>query len=217
MKNRQGIFPIVLGLLLIAGAVGLIAWNLFSDKKAQESSADALTQLRQTISSPAPVSAPLPGKEETHSPAPTAEEIVIPDHILNPNMDMPTETVNGWDYIGILEIPAIDLCLPIISQWSDAALNVAPCRYSGSAYTGDLILSGHNYTAHFWYLSDLSTGDNVCFTDIDGNVFSYEVAERETLRPTAVEQMKSGDWDLTLFTCTLGGQSRVTIRCIQTN
>lgn len=214
MKFRQGIFPIVLGLLLIAGAGVLAAWNLFSDHKAQESSADALTQLRQTISSSAPVSTPFPGNEETCIPAPAAKEFVVPDYILNPNMDMPTESINGWDYIGILEIPSIDLYLPIISQWSDAALNVAPCRYSGSAYTGDLILSGHNYTAHFWHLSDLSPGDNVYFTDIDGNVFSYIVAERETLRPTAVEQMKSGDWALTLFTCTLGGQSRITIRCI---
>ncbi len=132
-------------------------------------------------------------------------------------MDMPTETIDGRDYIGILEIPAIDLYLPIISQWTYDALEEAPCRYSGSAYTNDLILAGHNYTAHFWYLIDLSVGDSVYFTDIDGNVFHYEVIDRETLRPTAVEYLESGEWDLTLFTCTLGGQSRVTIRCIQTN
>ncbi len=28
-----------------------------------------------------------------------------------------------------------------------------------------------------------------------------------------VEEMITGDWDLTLFTCTLGGQTRVTVRC----
>ena len=37
--------------------------------------------------------------------------------------------------------------------------------------------------------------------------------EIERLRPTAVKEMTSGDWDLTLFTCTVGGQSRVTVRC----
>lgn len=25
--------------------------------------------------------------------------------------------------------------------------------------------------------------------------------------------MKEGDWDLTLFTCTFGGQQRFTVRC----
>ena len=48
---------------------------------------------------------------------------------------------------------------------------------------------------------------------MDGNVFRYEVVELETLMPTAIEEMTSGDWDLTLFTCTIGGGSRVTVRC----
>jgi len=39
------------------------------------------------------------------------------------------------------------------------------------------------------------------------------VAAREVLLPTAVEEMTAGEWDLTLFTCTLGGRSRVTVRC----
>ena len=47
---------------------------------------------------------------------------------------------------------------------------------------------------------------------MDGNVFTYKMVERETLLPTSIEAMESGDWDLTLFTCTVGGQSRVTIR-----
>ena len=38
------------------------------------------------------------------------------------------------------------------------------------------------------------------------------MVERETLNPTDVAGMEAGDWDLTLFTCTVGGQSRVTVR-----
>ena len=30
-----------------------------------------------------------------------------------------------------------------------------------------------------------------------------------------IEEMAAGDWDLTLFTCTLGGQARLTLRCTQ--
>lgn len=47
---------------------------------------------------------------------------------------------------------------------------------------------------------------------MDGNVFTYKMVEQETLLPTSIDAMESGDWDLTLFTCTVGGQSRVTIR-----
>ena len=51
------------------------------------------------------------------------------------------------------------------------------------------------------------------FTDMDGNEFVYSVLEIETLTPYSVQQMTTGDWDLTLFTCTIGGTSRVTVRC----
>ena len=51
------------------------------------------------------------------------------------------------------------------------------------------------------------------FTDIDGNIFEYEAAEIQELEPTAIEEMTDSGWDLSLFTCTLGGQTRLTVRC----
>ena len=45
---------------------------------------------------------------------------------------------------------------------------------------------------------------------VEAGAFSEEL---ETLDADAVDYMSAGDWDLTLFTCTYGGQSRVTIRC----
>ena len=45
----------------------------------------------------------------------------------------------------------------------------------------------------------------------------YEVSRVEQLERTAIEEMESGDWDLTLFTCTVGGAARVTVRCQQTD
>ena len=76
-----------------------------------------------------------------------------------------------------------------------------------------MIIAAHNYRTHFGHLKELGTGDEVRFTDMEGNVFRYTVAELETLGKYDVDDMKSGDWDLTLFTCTYGGQSRVTVRC----
>ena len=129
---------------------------------------------------------------------------------------MPTVEVDGNRYIGRVTIPALGLELPVMSQWSYPNLKIAPCRYQGSAYTGDLIIAGHNYRTHFGPLKNLGGGDAVLFTDADGNQFRYTVAQVETLAKTAVEEMAAGDWDLTLFTCTLGGQTRVTVRCVET-
>ena len=42
---------------------------------------------------------------------------------------------------------------------------------------------------------------------------NMEMPEIQILQPGDVEEMLSGGWALTLFTCTLGGRTRVTVRC----
>lgn len=143
----------------------------------------------------------------------SSEETVIPDYILNPEMDMPTEKIDGKEYIGKLQVPSLELDLPIMARWSYDNLAIAPNRFAGSAYLNNMILMAHNYDRHFGRLKTLQPGDAIEFVDVDGNVFKYEVREVLTIQPTAVEEMKTGDWDLTLFTCTKGGAARVTIRC----
>lgn len=213
--KRKGSVLITLGLLLMAAALLLTVYNLYERQRAERFASRAAAQLENLL--PAPV---LGENEEegTASPEPSAtslpdSETEIPDYILNPNMEMPVETVDNVDYVGLLQIPALELELPIISQWSDALLKKAPCRYSGSVYNGSLILAGHNYTSHFGKLRKLHTGDSVTFTDMDGNVFRFSVAEMEVLQGNDLEGMENSDYPLTLFTCTAGRQSRITIRC----
>ena len=121
--------------------------------------------------------------------------------------------IDGYAYIGYLSIPSLGLELPVMSEWDYTRLKIAPCRYAGSVKTDNLVIAAHNYRRHFGPIKKLAIGDEVYFTDVDGIVFCYEVVEMVTLSPTAVEEMSAGDYDLTLFTCTYGGQSRVTVRC----
>lgn len=92
-------------------------------------------------------------------------------------------------------------------------MRISPCRYEGAAYLDNMVICGHSYRTHFRSLKELSAGDAVSFTDTDGNKFNYQVTGIEILNADAVEEMLSGDWDLTLFTCTTGGVSRVALRC----
>lgn len=202
---------ITIGLLLIAAALFLVSYNLYDELRAEQSARQAVTQLDAYLPAEAAPEAPSDSTGD-QEPLVSDERTVIPDYVLSPNMEMPVETINGIDFIGVLRIPALELELPIISEWNYPNLKSAPCRYSGSAYLNNLILCGHNYASHFGSLKTLSEGDIATFTDIDGNVFIYKMVERETLNPTDIEGMESGNWDLTLFTCTVGGQSRVTIR-----
>lgn len=200
MGNTLRKICMVSGLLLIAAALCLFVYN----KREAESAAQTAEQALQEISD-VPHVLEQPQESEIHS--------IIPDYISDPTMEMPTVEVDGNFYIGILEIHALELSLPVISEWNDTRLKQAPCRYKGSVYLDNLIIAGHNYKKHFGGLKNLQIGDTITFTDMDEHCFSYTVTALEELDGTAIEAMESGDWDLMLFTCTIGGKKRVTVRC----
>ena len=194
-RNKSQVL-IVLGILLIALGILLEMFNLYYSSRALKSVNQIIEQM-----------------DELEEQELQVNE--IPDYLLNPKMDMPEQEIDGQRYIGKLTIPGYGLDLPIISQWSYPNLKVAPCRYQGSAYQNNLIIAAHNYDSHFGKLKNIPINEEVLFTDIDGNIFRYQVAEKEVLKDTAIDEMKAGEWDLTLFTCTVGGANRMTIRCQQ--
>ncbi len=200
-----GRFCIFGGLLLLAAALCLALYNIREQTDAANSAAGALNQIKQSIIQPqAPETVP----EST-------TDLWIPEHLRNPDMPMPETEIDGQKYIGIVTIPALEISLPVISEWTYPRLKVAPCRFVGSAYKNDLIIMAHNYATHFGGLGRLQQEDEVYFEDMSGNVFQYRVVEKEIVDGMDGEEMVSGEWDLTLFTCTVGGKSRVTIRCEQ--
>ena len=205
---NKGKVLIITGLLLIAAALCLTGYNLWSDYKAGKTADDAAQKVQGMINTD-PV--PPEGRMVTDDPA----DIEYPDYILNPDMEMPVKTVDGRDYIGTLSIPSLGILLPVQNEWNYPNLRVSPCRYSGTAYKGNFVICAHNYDRHFGQIKNLRYGDKISFLDLDGNRFSYIIEEVETLRPTAVEEMTSDEWDLTLFTCTLGGSTRIAVRCMK--
>lgn len=204
-KNWIGKIFTITGLLLFAAALALSVYNLWDGYRAEQSREKLLEEYRdknQNISDE--------GEQAEESDG------QIPDYQLNPEMEMPEvrlEELDGAACIGVLEIPEIDLKLPVLSEWSYPLLKKAPCRYSGSAYLDNLVIAAHNYRTHFGKLKELEVGTEVIFTDAAGNRFEYKVAAVEALTPQSVEEMTSGEWALSLFTCTLDGKNRVTVRC----
>lgn len=136
----------------------------------------------------------------------------VPDHVLDPAREMPIIEVENISVVASISFPTIGLELPVANEWSYELLRDTPCRYSGTPYQAPMVILGHNYTRHFGRLSTLSIGDKVQLTDAQGYVFTYTVQEKETLPATAVKEVTLSDWDLTLFTCDLSGNSRFTVR-----
>ena len=197
MENKKGTFCMAAGFLLVLAALLLTGYNVWDEGRAGDA-ADATFQALKFQTEE--------GREEL-------PEYILPDYLVDPRFEMPTVEIDGYDYIGYLDIPSLELSLPVMSEWSYPQLKIAPCRYAGSVYLDDMILAAHNYDRHFGRLKNLEGGELVRFTDVDGNVFDFSVTELELLWPEQTEEMLSGEWDLTLFTCTLGGRQRVTVRC----
>lgn len=214
-SRKCGIVLIVLGLLCLAAAWTLVGRNLLEEREAGESANQVLTALRETMPL---TSVEIVSPQEESSLKPESQEqepSELPDYIVNPEMEMPVTQIEENGYIGVLEIPTLGLSLPVMGEWSYSKLQISPCRYSGSAYSGNFTIAGHNYNTHFGPIGNLSAGDQVIFTDVEGRTFLYEVQTVETLEATAIEDMISDEWDLTLFTCTLSGEARITVRCLK--
>ena len=127
---------------------------------------------------------------------------------------MPSAEIDGRLYIGIISIPRLDLRLPVTSDWSYEKLKYTPCLFSGSIYEGNAVIAAHNNKSHFRRISELSQGDTVIFTDLEGNRFIYGVSSSEVLHPDNTQELMSGGFDLSLFTCTIAGNLRCTVRCV---
>lgn len=206
MKTKIGAVLILLGTGLVATALVLYLRNAQEQTRAAQTVAELMPQLVDVI---------LDNKQEAVTAQSQSQSQSQPQPV-EQHREMTKVQIDGHDYIGFLGIPALELELPVMADWSYPKLQIAPCLFSGSIFTGDIVIMAHNYEKHFGGLSKLHSGDIVSFTDGDGMTLYYEVVALDVLLPDAVEEMTSGEYDLTLFTCTYGGKSRVTVRCDRT-
>ena len=184
MRKRIGVICVLLGVVCLLCSVGFVVYNHWEAENAAKTSASLLKDAKNAINEQ--------NASQTNKPAVEVDE---------------------YECIGILSIPVLDLELPVLNDWSYAKLKKAPCLYYGSCYEKDFVIAAHNYKAHFGRLSELQAEDLVVFTDVNGVEHYYKVVLLETLPKEATEEMITSGFDLSLYTCTFGGGSRVTVRC----
>ena len=208
MRSKTGIACIILGAVLLLGAMLLAQFNRREDTAAKQAAMEVMPQLVTQLQERA-------AKDSTE---PADVELQVPLELLTEEDKKMTEVeIDGHLYIGYISVPAVQIELPVMSSWSYPKLKIAPCRYTGSVRGEDMVLMAHNYSGHFKRISELEIGDDVFFTDMDGNEICYQVVGKDVLGSTAVEEMTAGDFDLTLFSCTYGGAARITIYCDRVN
>ena len=191
MKRKVAIAFMTVGTVFIGFAMCLLIYNNYENKRAQKNSDMLMESIRLSIS-----------------------ENELKEIITDPfEEEMKIKEINGYGYIGYLSVPALNIDLPVMSEWDYGRLKIAPCRYYGSTKTDNLVIAAHNYRLHFGYLGHLKPGDSVIFTDMESEISRYEVTSVELLMPTDVDKVKDTGDDLILYTCTYGGAKRITVRC----
>lgn len=195
--------------MLLLVALFLIVFNIQQDKESGEAADTVMAELKEDIRD----------NSENHSDEVTAPaSLDVTAAIKEELSDETLIEINGNTYIGYISIPELSLELPVMSEWNYDNLKISPCRYKGTAANGDLIIAAHNYQSHFGRLKEIYNGSKIYFTDGDGVVREYEIQQVETIEGQDIAAMEFGSddtWDMTLFTCTIWGGSRVTVRAVE--
>lgn len=185
-----------LGLACLAASLYLYWESQQEETQAHTASLTIAEQIQQTIS--AQTESAAQGLTTTSDTATTATATI---------------EVDGQPYLGILSLPQLNLELPVAALYSDAKLRETPCVFTGNLSEGNLVIAAHNYTAHFAAIDQLQPGDEITLLDGSATLHTFSVIGQEIIDGSDVDALYDGDWDLTLFTCLYGDNSkRVVVR-----
>ena len=219
-RNPIAAVLVAIGVISLLGAAAWYAHLLIEDISAERASAGIVEKLNVLLDEKTG-NTPSNGSQNGGSNRGDETDPYVPEIAPDPkNIEMETMKVDDTGYIGIITIPSANLDLPVAYDWDYEKLKVSPCRYAGSFYTNDIVICAHDYGSHFRAIRSLGIGDKVIFKSMDGTRYEYVVTNVETVGPTAIEHMitSRGEnnakfWDLTLFTCNVGGMTRCAVRC----
>ena len=159
--------------LLVISAVGLIVWQWGIGTAAQK--AEAYTKTLQSL-------------------IPNPQGAVLEERRDN---TMAVLSVEGTDFVGILEIPKYSSALPVCGDWGE--VTKYPCRLGGSVYDRTIQIGGTTQKGQYDFYREISVGDAVFFTDMEGNRYGYTVSDIRYEKHADQAALERKDAALTLF------------------
>ena len=110
---------------------------------------------------------------------------------------MPILSLDGTDYVGILEFPRYGSSLPVCADWGDVSKH--PCLLSGSIYNGTMQIGGTSQKGQYDFFREIYAGDTLYFTDMEGKRYAYEVTDIRYEKHADQDSLKRREAALTLF------------------
>ncbi len=124
---------------------------------------------------------------------------------------MATLSIDGTDFVGILEFPQHESSLPICAEWGKPSKY--PCHFSGSIYDRTMQIGGTSQKGQYDFYRNISVGDGVFFTDMEGNRYSYTVSDIRYEKNADQTALQRKDASLTLFVKNIYAFEYIIIYC----
>jgi hypothetical protein len=110
---------------------------------------------------------------------------------------MSTLSIDGIDFVGILEFPQYGSALPVCADWGKPSKY--PCCFTGSVYDRSIQIGSTSQKGQYDFYRDISVGDRVLFTDMEGNRFTYAVTGIRHEKNADQSTLHKKESSLTLF------------------
>lgn len=165
---------ILVGICLLVGAIVMLAlwrWNINSSEKRAQYYVNTLQELI-----PDPQNAALEERRDN---------------------TMSVLSVEGTDFVGIVELPRYESALPVCADWGK--ISKYPCRFSGSIYDGTMQIGATTQKGQYDFYRELSVGDTVIYTDVEGNRYTFAITSLCYEKHADQAALQHEDAPLTLF------------------
>jgi sortase A len=178
MKKDKGIvirrICIFVGVCLLSGAVIALAlwrWNIYHSEKQLQY---YVNTLRELIPEP---------------------ENAVPEERRDNTMSV--LSVDGTDFVGIVEIPCYESALPVCADWGKTSQY--PCHFRGSIYDSTMQVGATTQKGQYDFYRDLSVGDTITYTDVEGNRYTFSIASLRYEKHADQTALQREEAPLTLF------------------
>ena len=165
---------IIIGICLLVSAIVTLVlwrWNISSSEKNIQ---NYVSTLRELIPEPQ-------------------------DAVLEERRDntMSALSVDGIDFVGLIELPQYESTLPVCAAWGKASKY--PCRFDGSIYDGTLQIGATTQKGQYDFYRELSVGDSVIYTDAEGNRYTFVITSMRYEKHANEDTLQSEEGALKLF------------------
>lgn len=163
-----------LGICLLVGAVVILAlwrWNIISSEKQAQYYVSTLQEL-------------IPDPQNA-----------VPEERRDNTMSV--LSVDGIDFVGIIELPRYGSVLPICADWGKTYQY--PCLFSGSIYDGTMQIGATTQKGQYDFYRELSVGDTVSYIDVEGNRYTFTITSLCYEKHAVQSTLNQKEAALTLF------------------